>query len=88
VLAVTEPTAFPTAISFLPSKDAMADTIISGNVVAILTIVAPIIKVGIPNALAIQLAASTKRSPPFTTQITPIIKISTITNTFINTLSR
>ena len=43
----------------------------SGIVVAKLTTVAPIINFGMPEASAIQLAASTKRSPPFIMQTRP-----------------
>ena len=71
VLAMTEPTALPTAISTLPWAAAMTETIISGMVVARLTMVAPMMKVGIFMALAIQLAASTKASPPLITSTTP-----------------
>ena len=71
VLAVTEPTALPTAISALPSKAENTETSISGMVVAKLTTVAPIINFGMPEASAIQLAASTKRSPPFIMQTRP-----------------
>lgn len=71
VFAVTEPTALPMAISVFPSAAAIQDTIISGIVVARLTMVAPMINVGIFSARAIQLAASTKKSPPFTTRAIP-----------------
>ena len=55
MFAVTEPTALPMVISTFPSLAAIADTISSGNVVATLTIVAPIINVGTPDALAMAL---------------------------------
>ena len=54
VLAVTDPTALPIAIELLPENVAMVETKISGNVVAILTIVAPIINFGMLNTSAIK----------------------------------
>ena len=64
VLAVTEPTALPMAMSALPSSAEKTDTSISGIVVAKLTTVAPMMNFGIPEASAIHVAASTKKSPP------------------------
>ena len=64
VLAVTEPTALPMAMSALPSSAEKTDTSISGMVVAKLTTVAPMMNLGIPEASAIHVAASTKKSPP------------------------
>ena len=83
VLAVTEPIAFPTLIPTcpmapaispasarcLPSMAPITDTNNSGKVVARETIVAPMINLGIPLFSAIQLLASTKKSPPFTINI-------------------
>ena len=71
VLAITEPTALPIAMSTFPPAAAITETIISGIVVARLTMVAPMMKVGISMALAIQPAASTKASPPLTTRAIP-----------------
>ena len=48
VLAVTEPTALPTAMSALPSRAENTDTSISGMVVAKLTTVAPMMNFGDP----------------------------------------
>ena len=79
-LAVTEPTALPTAISALPSSAAKTETSISGRVVAKLTMVAPMMNLGMPDASAIQLAASTNRSPPLMMQISPAAKKRTIHN--------
>ena len=70
-LAVTEPMALPTAMSFLPARLAITETIISGSVVARLTMVAPIMKGGMLAARAIQLAESTNQSPPLTTSTMP-----------------
>ena len=84
VFAVTEPTALPTAMSTLPSTAAMTDTIISGSVVARLTIVAPTINFGMPETSAIQLAASTKRSPPLTISTRPITNNSSSTQMDMN----
>ncbi len=82
VFAVTEPMAFPAAISTLPFAVAIILTIISGSVVAIETIVAPITNFGTPATSAIQLAESTNQSPPL------IIKIRPIKNKpYINTVS-
>ena len=50
---------------------AMTETSSSGRVVARLTIVAPMISLGIPLTSAIQDAASTKKSPPFTMNMMP-----------------
>ena len=74
MFAVTLPTALPTAISTLPCAPAITDTNSSGSVVATLTIVAPIISFGMPLTSAIQEAASTKKSPPFTIKTIPKIK--------------
>ena len=74
-LAVTLPTALPTAMSAFPCAAAMADTSSSGRVVARLTMVAPTISLGIPLTSAIQEAASTNQSPPFTIRMIPARKI-------------
>ena len=79
MLAVTDPTALPMAMSVLPWPAAMAETSISGMVVATDTMVAPMMKVGIFMARAIQLAASTNTSPPLTTRAMPA-KNSTYTS--------
>ena len=71
MLAVTLPTALPMAMSTLPFAAAMTETSISGRVVARLTIVAPTISFGMPLTSAIQDAASTKKSPPFTMNTIP-----------------
>ena len=63
---------------------AMTDTIISGSVVARLTIVAPTINFGMPETSAIQLAASTKRSPPLTISTRPITNNSSSTQMDMN----
>ena len=72
ILAVTEPTALPIAISFCPFAAAIDETRSSGSVVAKLTTVAPIMNFGIPVASAIHVAASTKTSPPLTISTRPI----------------
>ena len=64
VFAETEPTAFPIAIAECPFNAAAADTMISGIVVAKLTIVAPTTYFGIPRVSDIFDAASTNQSPP------------------------
>ena len=71
VLAVTEPTALPTAMSALPSRAENTDTSISGMVVATLTTVAPMMNFGMPEASAIHVAASTKKSPPLMMHTSP-----------------
>ena len=75
-LAVTEPTALPTAISALPSSAAKTETSISGSVVAKLTTVAPTMNFGMPNASAIHVAASTNQSPPLMIKTSPATKSS------------
>ena len=74
-LAVTLPTALPTAMSTFPWVAAMTDTSSSGSVVARLTMVAPTISFGMPLTSAIQEAASTNQSPPFTIRMIPARKI-------------
>ncbi len=71
VLAVTLPIALPMARSACPCAAAMVDTSSSGRVVARLTTVAPMRNCGIPLAAAIQQAASTNKSPPFTVSTNP-----------------
>ena len=75
-LAVTEPTALPTAISALPSSAAKTETSISGSVVAKLTTVAPTMNFGMPKASAIHVAASTNQSPPLMMKTSPAAKNS------------
>ena len=60
MLAVTEPTALPTAMPMEPLAEAISDTSSSGSVVHRLTMVAPMMNLGMPETSAIQLAASTK----------------------------
>ena len=74
VFAETEPTAFPIAIAECPFNAAAADTMISGIVVAKLTIVAPTTYFGIPRVSDIFDAASTNQSPPLHIRINPIKK--------------
>ena len=69
VLHMMLPIALPIARSNDPWLEARILTINSGNVVAIDTIVAPIIIVGIFVFVAIFVAASTKVSPPLITRI-------------------
>src|SRR5690606_23606192 len=76
MLHIIEPMAFPIAISECPSLLATVETKNSGRVVAILTIVAPITIEGIPVFLAIQIAASTNKSPPLTIVKRPMKKIT------------
>ena len=71
ILAVTLPTALPIDMSTFPWRAAIIETSISGMVVARLTIVAPMISLGTPLTSAIQEAASTKKSPPFTIRTIP-----------------
>ena len=80
MFAVTDPIALPMAISALPERAAKTETIISGNVVARLTTVAPTITFGIPETSAIHAAASTNTSPPLIIRAIPI-RNKTITNT-------
>jgi hypothetical protein len=74
ILHITDPIALPIAISGHPLVDAIVETKNSGSVVARLTIVAPIIKFGIPVTLATHTAASTKMSPPLMIITKPTIK--------------
>lgn len=74
VLAVTEPTALPTAMSALPFAVAAILTIISGMVVAMDTMVAPIINFGIFIASASLQAPATNISPPFIISNNPMPK--------------
>ena len=77
-LAVTEPTALPTAMPMEPLAEAISDTSSSGSVVARLTMVAPIRNLGMPETSAIQLAASTKKSPPLMISARPSRNNNTI----------
>ena len=88
VLAVTDPTALPTAISALPSSAAKTETSISGRVVAKLTTVQPMINLGIPEASAIQAAASTKKSPPLMMQTSPAVNSTSTHNKLLPVKSR
>ena len=86
MFAVTEPIALPMAMSVLPSAAAIVDTMISGSVVATETIVAPIRNFGMPDASAIQAAASTNQSPPLMISTNPtrnrkIVSAKLISNT-------
>ena len=63
-LAVTEPTALPTARSAFPWSTPRADTVISGSVVAKDTTVAPTRNRGTPQVSARSTDASTKSPPP------------------------
>ena len=81
VFAVTEPIAFPAAISTFPFAVAVMLTIISGNVVAMETMVAPITNLGTPATSAIQLAESTNQSPPLMIKTSP-----TMNKTYIKTV--
>lgn len=74
VFAETEPTAFPIAMAECPSNAAATETMISGIVVAKLTIVAPITYFGIPSISDNFDAASTNQSPPLQIRISPIKK--------------
>ncbi len=69
--ATTLPTALPTAISTEPRAVAMIETMSSGSVVASETTVAPTKRGESPEISAIQDAASTKKSPPFTMSAMP-----------------
>ena len=75
VFAVTDPSAFPIAMSAFPRAAASTDTIISGKVVARLTTVAPTRKGGKPIPRARPPAASTKASPPLITSKIPSAKL-------------
>lgn len=68
VLEITVPTALPAASSVDPCIAAITETVISGNVVAMLTMVAPIMKAGIPAALVIQLGGVYKPVASFSDQ--------------------
>ena len=57
-----------------PSMAAMTDTKISGRVVAMLMMVAPMMNLGILVTSATQTAPSTNQSPPFTISTTPSAK--------------
>ena len=75
--AVTLPTEVPKAISGIPCAEAKIETKISGNVVATLTSVAPIINLGILATVAIRVALSTKTSLPFTVKRSPVANKTT-----------
>jgi hypothetical protein len=64
ILAILEPRTFPIAISVLPEIAARSDTISSGILVPIATIVSQIIASDIHHFLATDTAPSTRRLPP------------------------
>jgi hypothetical protein len=82
-LAVTEPTALPTARSTSPWKVPVTDTVSSGRVVARETTVAPMINLGTPVASAIQTAPSRNQSPPLMIKSSPNKNKSTVIQTSI-----
>lgn len=63
ILAILEPSTFPIAISVLPLTAARSETISSGILVPIATIVRPIIASDIPHFFASETAPSTRRFP-------------------------
>ena len=71
MLQMHEPTALPSAMPESPIHEAVADTTISGAVVAKLTSVPPMTKRGILSARPIWMLESTNRSPPFATRANP-----------------
>ncbi len=64
ILAILEPRTLPTAISVLPDTAASTETISSGTLVPIATIVSPMIASDTHHFLAIDTAPSTRRLPP------------------------
>ncbi|MPM50257.1 hypothetical protein SDC9_96993 [bioreactor metagenome] len=81
-LAVTEPTALPTARSISPLSTPVTETVSSGSVVATDTTVAPTIKCGMPEVSAIHTAPSKNQSPPLTISKSPTENSNTMTNRF------
>ena len=73
ILAVTEPTALPTARSTSPASTPVMETVSSGSVVASETMVAPMINRGTPVTSAIHTAPSRNQSPPLTISTSPSI---------------
>ena len=73
------PTALPIAKEGSPSKQLYNVTKNSGNVVARLTIVAPITISGIPVARLIFIELSTKIFPPYIISNSPIARTNTVT---------
>lgn len=78
------PTAVFKPISTAPLLHAMSDTVVSGNVVAIATIVAPTKSGGILNLFANATALETSISPPFKIKTIPNIKTTMVNNVVIN----
>ena len=62
--AIFDPRTFPMANSVLPEIDEMSETMSSGILVPIATIVSPIIASDIPHFFASETAPSTRRFPP------------------------
>ena len=87
-LAVTEPTALPTARSTSPWRVPVRETVSSGRVVARETMVAPMMNRGTPVASAIHTAPSRNQSPPLMIRSRPsknnstVIQISILSTAF------
>ena len=77
-LAVTEPTALPTARSTSPWRVPVTETVSSGRVVARETMVAPMMNRGTPVASAIHTAPSRNQSPPLMMRRRPSKNKSTV----------
>ena len=72
VSQMMDPTAFPRAIPGLPCKEAKTETTISGNVVPRLIMVAPMMTLGMPQAIEMRTAVLTRISAdlPRTSKVT------------------
>ena len=77
-LAVTDPTALPTAKSTSPWRVPVRETVSSGRVVARDTMVAPMMNRGTPVASAIHTAPSKNQSPPLMIRSRPSRNNSTV----------
>lgn len=75
VLQAIEPRALPKAISGFPLMALLAETMASGSVVHRLTMVAPMIRLGIFNTFASQIVASINQSLPLTINKKPMKNI-------------
>jgi hypothetical protein len=73
VFSAMDPSALPNATSDSPFRDAVKDTKVSGMVVHILTIVAPMMIYGILNTVATQITESINQSLPLIIMTKPRI---------------
>ena len=83
MLAMLEPKTFPTAVSVLPARAAVADTIISGAEEPIARMVIPMTRGATPIFLASAAEPNTRRSALQTSRANPTQSRTTASSIFI-----